>query len=46
VVAPWPEPQRCPSAKRRLQFRCEKRAFFEPFYTKNDHFTKTGSGQT
>ena len=23
-----------------------KHAFFEPFYTNDDHFTKTGSGQT
>ena len=23
-----------------------KNAFVAPFYTKNDHFTKTGSGQT
>eukprot|EP01046_Picozoa_sp_COSAG06_P010936 COSAG06_NODE_612_length_13800_cov_14.100650_3_plen_96_part_00 len=23
-----------------------KHAVFEPFYTKTDHFTKTGSGQT
>jgi hypothetical protein len=23
-----------------------KDAFLEPFYTQNDHFTKTGSGQT
>ena len=23
-----------------------KRPFWEPFYTKNDQFTKTGSGQT
>eukprot|EP01046_Picozoa_sp_COSAG06_P016425 COSAG06_NODE_1087_length_10749_cov_1130.191174_7_plen_60_part_00 len=23
-----------------------KRVFFAPFYTKNAHFTKTGSGQT
>ena len=25
---------------------CEKRISFAPFYTKTDHFTKTGSGQT
>jgi hypothetical protein len=26
--------------------RWEKRLSFEPFYAKNDHFTKTGSGQS
>ena len=31
--------------QRRQADRCEKR-FFAPFYTKKDHFTKTGLGQT
>jgi hypothetical protein len=42
-----------PHYKRQIAFytneirqRCEKRISFEPFCTKNDHFCKTGSGQT
>ena len=29
-----------------LMCRYGKRPFLEPFYTKNDQFTKTGSGRT
>jgi len=47
-------PPRCPSGgptRTTLQTaasttRCEKQISFEPFYTKNDRFAKTSSGQT
>jgi hypothetical protein len=26
--------------------RCEKRLYFVPFASQNEHFTKTGSGET
>ena len=40
----WPPAQR--TAAPQASPGADQNAFFEPFYTKKDHFTKTGSGQT
>jgi hypothetical protein len=35
-----------PSLCSKLDRRCENGSLFQPFMCKNEHFTKTGSGQT
>ena len=42
----WPKVPAALHRGRQLPYRAAENGIFEPFIYKNDHFAKTGSGQT